>query len=139
MSRLVLDASVALSWFIDRPIAPGALRAKQFLAKGGRAVVPALWRVEVANGLVVAERRKLVTSSETAMVLQQYEMLLSQSIDSVHDPIHMQRIVATARQFQLTAYDACYLELAQELHLPLATLDHRLAEAAALAGAGSFS
>ena len=139
MSRLVLDASVALSWFIDRPIAPGALRAKQFLARGGRAVVPALWRVEIANGLVVAERRKVVTSSETAMVLQQYGMLLTQSIDSIQEPIRMQRVVATARQFQLTAYDACYLELARDLQLPLATLDRRLGEAAALAGVTLFS
>jgi len=32
VSRFVLDASVALSWFIDHPVAPGALRAKQVLA-----------------------------------------------------------------------------------------------------------
>jgi predicted nucleic acid-binding protein len=42
--------------------------------------------------------------------------------------------VTTAQQFELTAYDATYLEIAREQQLPLATLDRKLAEAAEQAG-----
>jgi predicted nucleic acid-binding protein len=42
----------------------------------------------------------------------------------------MRRIIATAREFQLTADDAAYLDLATEQQLPIATLDRHLAEAA---------
>jgi predicted nucleic acid-binding protein len=39
-----------------------------------------------------------------------------------------------ARKYQLSAYDACYLELAFREALPLATLDKGLSAAAAKAG-----
>jgi predicted nucleic acid-binding protein len=39
-----------------------------------------------------------------------------------------------ARQYKLTAYDAAYLELAQRLNIPLATLDKALLLAAPAAG-----
>jgi predicted nucleic acid-binding protein len=42
--------------------------------------------------------------------------------------------LTAARAFQLTVYDACYLELARRVGLPLATLDKGLSAAAAKAG-----
>ena len=44
------------------------------------------------------------------------------------------RVIATARQFQLTAYDAEYLDTARMQQLPLATLDRKLEASAAKAG-----
>jgi len=134
VTQFVLDASVALSWFIDRPVAPYAVRVEEVLARGGRAIVPALWRVEVPNGFVIAERRRILTFSDTALAIQKCEALLRKSIDSVQEPVSLRQVLTSAQQFQLTAYDACYLDLARELRLPLATLDRRLAEAANQAG-----
>ena len=54
----VLDNSVSAAWcFADQsnPYTDAVLRA---LAEGETAVVPALWRLEIVNSLVVAERRK---------------------------------------------------------------------------------
>lgn len=42
-------------------------------------------------------------------------------------------VVELARRHGLSAYDAAYLELAVRRKLPLATLDHRLRDAAARA------
>jgi predicted nucleic acid-binding protein len=42
--------------------------------------------------------------------------------------------VTTAQQYDLTAYDATYLEIAREQQLPVATLDRKLAAAAEQAG-----
>ncbi|HSV52244.1 MAG TPA: type II toxin-antitoxin system VapC family toxin [Burkholderiaceae bacterium] len=44
--------------------------------------------------------------------------------------IDIGEVVALARQYQLSAYDAAYLWLASELKAPLATFDARLAAAA---------
>ena len=134
MSHFVLDASVALAWFVDRPVAPYAARVRQALANGGRATVPALWRVEVPNGLVVAERRGILSASDTTLAVQNLELLLRQSIESSPEPVPLRRVLFSARRYQLTAYDACYLDLAREQRLPLATLDRRLSEAALQAG-----
>jgi predicted nucleic acid-binding protein len=134
VSDFVLDASVALSWFVDRPVAPYAARVRQALVNGSRATVPPLWRVEVPNGLVVAERRRILSPSDTTLAVQKLELLLSQSIDSAVETVSLTRVLSSSRQYRLTAYDACYLDLAREQRLPLATLDRRLREAALLAG-----
>ena len=57
MKTFVLHASVALGWTLDNPLPVSAAQAKQALLSGARALVPALWHLEIANGLVVAERR----------------------------------------------------------------------------------
>jgi predicted nucleic acid-binding protein len=134
VNRFVLDASIALAWFIDRPIAPYAERVRQLLRTGDHAVVPLVWRLEVANGLVVAERRGLRTPSDIELALRNFETVLTQSVEDSPHQIPMRRVVATAGQFGLTAYDAEYLDTARLEHLPLATLDRQLEKAATRAG-----
>ena len=134
MNRFVLDASVALAWFVDRSIAPYAMRIRQLLLAGDRGVVPSIWRLEVANGFVVAERRGILTASDIATGLQSFETVLAESIDDSPQQVSMGRIIATAQQFRLTAYDAEYLDTARIQQLPLATLDLQLEDAAVQAG-----
>lgn len=133
MKRFVLDASVALAWFIDRPIARYAMRIQELLLAGDRAIVPPLWRVEVANGFVVTERRSVLTPSDTAEALQTFQVVFAQAVEESQQVSPLPRVIATAREFRLTAYDAEYLDTARILQLPLATLDRRLQEAAAQA------
>jgi predicted nucleic acid-binding protein len=132
--RFVLDASVALAWFIDHPVAPYANRVKQLLLSGNRAVVPALWQLEVTNGFLVAERRGTLAPLDTSQALHNLEIMLAQGIEHSQEPVSMRRVLALAREFRLTAYDAAYLDTARGLQLPLATLDNRLAHAATDAG-----
>lgn len=134
MTRFVLDASITLAWLIDRSIAPYAIRIRELLLQGSRALVPPLWQLEVANGFITAERRGMVTPAETAEILQNFEIVLGQSIQIRHEALPIRRVVASARESGLTAYDAAYLELAREQRLPIATLDRGLSKAAKLAG-----
>lgn len=134
MKRFVLDASIALAWFIDPLVAPLAASVQRLLLQGDRAIVPPLWRPEVANGFVVAQRRGILTATGSTQAFAELDILLAQSIESVSPDLSIQRVVTTAQSFTLTAYDATYLETARELHLPLATLDRRLAAAAGQAG-----
>lgn len=134
MTRFVLDASVSLRWFLDRPVPTYASRVKQLLVDGSLAVVPALWHLEMANGLVVAQRRGVLTSSDVDESLVYLEQLLAQMIESDAALVSIRQSLLTARKFQLSSYDAAYLETAQRGNLPLATLDQPLRAAAKQAG-----
>lgn len=134
MNRFVLDASVALAWLVDLSTAPYATHVRKLLDHGDQAVVPALWESEIANGFVVAERRGVLTASDTAYVLATFDAILAQSIVVRRESHSIRRVIRTARESGLTAYDATYLELAREEQLPLATLDRGLARAAEKAG-----
>jgi predicted nucleic acid-binding protein len=139
VKRFVLDASIALAWFIDPTVAPLATRIQRFLLQGDRAIVPYLWRPEVANGFVMAQKRGNLTAARSAQAFAELDILLAQSIENVSHDLPIQRVVATAQNFGLTAYDATYLETAREQQLPLATLDRKLAAAAGQAGISLIS
>jgi predicted nucleic acid-binding protein len=132
--RFVLDASVALAWFVDHPVAPYATRVRQLLATGSHAVVPALWHLEMANGFAGAERRAVLTPADADLCLVQVEHLLGRAIESDTELVHVRGACATARTYGLSAYDAAYLDTARRSGLPLATMDQLLRAAAVRAG-----
>ena len=134
MNGFVLDASVALRWFLDHPMPPFANRVKQHLLKGARAVVPALWHLEMSNGLVVAQRRSILTAADVDQAVIDLEQFVTQAVDTETSAVSVRQSLATARAFQLSAYDAVYLDLARSQRLMLATLDDRLRAAATQAG-----
>jgi len=134
VKRFVLDASVALAWFVDRPTAPYADHIRELLLRGDRALVPALWQLEIANGFLVAERRGVLTPSDTVEALQNLDVVIAQAVEHTQDSVSMRRALNAGRKFGLTAYDAVYLETALGQDLPLATLDRQLKAAASKAG-----
>ncbi len=137
MKRFVLDASVALAWFLDNPVSAYAVRVKRDLLAGARAVVPALWHLEMANGLVVAERRGILTATEASRSLIDIEHLTVQ-IETISDLVAACQALSTARSFLFSAYDAVYLDTAWQGGLPLATLDKSLRAAASRADVELF-
>jgi predicted nucleic acid-binding protein len=68
---LILDASAALAWLIERKDPVEANLALEILSylRNRDAVVPALWFPEVANGILVAERRVGVDAAKSASFL----------------------------------------------------------------------
>lgn len=134
MSDFVLDASVALAWVLDNPIAPYAMEVRRALASGKRGLVPALWHLEIANGLATAMRRRDLIGADVDVALATIQATLAQTIDTETMFIPVGEALANARAFQLTTYDAVYLELARREGLPLATLDKGLRAAATKAG-----
>jgi len=134
MKTFILDASVALGWTLDNPVPVSAARAKQALLSGARALAPALWHLEIANGLAVAERRGVLTASDATLALLQLEQLCAQALDIDADVVLLRQAFETARTYRLSAYDSVYLDLALRARLPLATLDVALRRAAGKAG-----
>ena len=133
MRAFVLDASVALGWMLDRPVPARAALARRLITAGEIPVVPILWRHEVSNAVVMAERRGRLTPSQVKTLTTDLEEL-SDGIEV--DPVsaRISILIETARRANLTVYDAAYLELAARRGLRLATLDEKLREAARQAG-----
>lgn len=134
MTRFVLDASIALSWFVDRPVAAQAERARQFLSQGWTGLIPVIWELEMINGFVKAERRQMLSNAEVDRAVFDVQALRRASIQLDSALVSLEETLAMARAHQLTSYDASYLELARRLGLPLATLDRDLSAAAGRAG-----
>jgi predicted nucleic acid-binding protein len=127
----VLDASVAAAWFFADEDDAAATQAVTRLAED-KALVPALFWFEIRNLLVVGERRGRATVADTARFLAHLDGL---PIEEDGSPSSVD-LLALARAHALSAYDAAYLELARRRAVPLATLDRRLATAAAAEGNG---
>jgi predicted nucleic acid-binding protein len=133
VKRFVLDASVALALLLDDPVPAYAIDVKSSL-RNTRALVPPLWTLEVANALAVGERRGILTSDQVARSMGVIEQLLGEAIETIASLVTFRQVLATARSFRLTAYDAVYLETARSEGVPLATLDRALRRAARQAG-----
>ncbi len=134
MSHFVLDASVALAWVLDNPVPVYALEVRQGMLAGKRGLVPALWHLDIANGLAMAERRGDLSGADVEDALDQILATAASKLDTDTNLVSARDALANARTFQLTAYDAAYLDLSRREGLPLATLDKRLRAAAAKAG-----
>lgn len=134
MSGLVLDASVALSWVL---LDEGNARADAVLARleDAPAHVPQVWPLEVANGLRVAERRGRIREFQVRQGLEDL-LALPVRVEMSEPPRVFGEILALARSYGLSVYDAAYLDLAMRLALPLASLDENLARAARESGVG---
>lgn len=129
----VLDSSTALALALPDETSEQADRFFGRITSRSVLWVPALWWYEVANALLGAQRRKRLTERDRMRLIELYRMFPIQT-DSILDSDSMYRFHTLAMEYELSAYDAAYLELAQRRGLGLATLDQRLHSAALKAG-----
>jgi len=108
-------------------------RALLFRVADSGAHVPTLWLYEVANSLHFGVRRERMSS---ALMTEKMRMLatLPLTFHEAQPSLVFNEVGALARRFKLTIYDACYIELALRLGLPLASRDTELRSAAREAG-----
>lgn len=126
---LVVDASITAAWALTDETSPMAERAMDRLL-AETALVPGIWWFEVRNVLLMSERRKRATEEQSNSFLKQLKLL---PIWTDSDP-EESSILGLARKYQLTFYDAAYLEVALRNRLPLATLNRALSAAAQAVG-----
>jgi len=129
----VADCSIAVGWIHPAQSTP---LTKKLLedAQGGAVVhVPSLWHLEVANGLLVAVRRKILAENHRQIGLALLGQLRVE-VDQETSRIAFSTISELAAQRSLTVYDAAYLELARRKSLPLGSRDEPLREAAKKSG-----
>lgn len=133
---LVIDSSITLAWlFEDERTDSADAVLDRVIATGASA--PSLWRLEVANGLQAALRRGRIDVAFRDASLTDLRALAI-TIDRETDEQAWGTTLHLADRHRLTLYDASYLELAQRLDLPLATLDQELRCAADTIGVPLF-
>jgi len=133
MAGFVADASATLPWCFAEEATPATEALLVRLRTGETAVVPAHWPVEVMNALMVAVRRGRIDPERVARFARDLAALPIR-IEQPHAPAVWSGLMRIASEYQLTVYDAAYLELAQRVGWPLATLDGDLRKAALAAG-----
>lgn len=126
---VVIDCSLTLTWFFEDERTDSAMAVLDRVQQSG-AIVPPLWRLEVANALQMAIRRGRIDSAYRDASLLDLSAL-DIALDTDGDDFAWSTTLRLADRFRLTMYDAAYLELAQRLTFPLATLDQALRAAAA--------
>lgn len=123
---IVVDASTAIPWFCDDEHDEFSDKSLQAVVDG-RAIVPAIFASEVANGLNAARRRKRI---EEAQILDALADLNELPIELAAPRFDLSEELALARKHDLTIYDAMYLALAKREGVSLFTRDEAVFKAA---------
>jgi len=128
---LIVDASVVVAWFARNQASDYTDRIRR-QARNQRLHVPAVWPLEFANALWQLQRRKLLSNGQVDTIID-----LAEPLDIV---VHGEtpaprRLIAVARDHDLSAYDASYLDLALRLRYPVACRDSPLRGALRAVGA----
>lgn len=127
----VLDNSVVTGWYLpDQATAYSGSIALRL--ESDKALVPALWQLELANVLKAACTRGKLSLDSARQILDAMGQLPI-NIDTSPAPGQRQ-MFELAMRHQLSSYDATYLELAMRHGLPIATQDLQLKNAAIAAG-----
>lgn len=130
MTQIVVDASVALAWALTTQKTPAA-EALRTIANIDF-VAPFIFGYEVRNGLRKAEREKRISSVAADQVLAEFQIVIE--VLEPPDSGLLAETMQIARAFNLSYYDACYLELAKRNGCTLATRDGALINNASKAG-----
>ncbi len=123
----VLDSSVALAWVLPDEAKPTLDHLCDRLANDV-ALVPPVWPLEIGNVLLVAVKRGRLKARDVSQLVTALRALPLE-IDTASTERALEATLALAQKYDLTTYDASYLELAKRRDLPLATLDTRLRQA----------
>lgn len=129
----VADASATLPWCFEDEATVETEALLERLRGGEPAVVPAHWPAEIMNGLIMAGRRGRIDPERITRFARDLEALPIR-IEPPLAPAVWGAVIRIATSYQLTVYDAAYLELAKRTRLPLASLDGDLRKAALAAG-----
>lgn len=128
----VIDNSVVSGWFIGNQANAYSDAIAERLVRD-RAVAPALLQLEFANVLRTACKRGRLVIQDARAIVEQIESL---PIDIDRETPGPAAILALALRYDLSSYDAAYLEIALRRQMPIATSDEALREAAWAAGVG---
>jgi len=98
-----------------------------------RAIAPPLLQLEYTNVMRTACKRQKMIAAQAHQIVA---MLAELPIDIDNTSLHPSQVLDLALRYDLTSYDAVYLDLALRRGVPIATRDQALADAALVAGVG---
>ena len=91
-----------------------------------------VWPLEFGKALLISVKRGRLTARDVSELINELRALPVE-IDATSTEQALEETMSLARKYELTTYDASYLELAKRRGMPLATLDIKLRQACVLA------
>jgi predicted nucleic acid-binding protein len=127
LREIVLDASVAAKWVLPQSDEPYGEEARKLLeaASNGELEfwVPDIFWAELGNVIWKAHRRGRIDSAKAAEAIRD---LLALEVQVLQSRELAGKAFSIATDSQISVYDACYVELANRLDIPLVTADRAL-------------
>jgi predicted nucleic acid-binding protein len=123
--RYVLDSSTAFKWYVSEPDSAKALQLRDDARVGlHELIAPDHFPAEVANALLVAERRGRIAPGEFQLHLAS---LLSELPRLVQTPPLLPRVAQITSTHSVSVYDGLYVALAERENCDLITADDQMA------------
>lgn len=125
MKRIVIDASVALKWYLaDEEYGQKALSIlDKYVSRDIDILAPSLLEYEVINGLLIAKKRGRIEEEKILMAADGFTSL---ELNLRNISFLYPKVIEYCRLFNLYAYDSSYLALADEERVPFITADEGL-------------
>ena len=118
---IVTDANVYLAVILNEPEKQTIIE----LTKGVELISPEMLPYEIGNALTAMLKKKRLNKDQIIDSFDIFNMI------SLHlEPVNIAQALNIACKFNIYAYDAYYLELAERLKVPLLTLDNQMKDIA---------
>jgi predicted nucleic acid-binding protein len=124
----VVDASVGFSWVYHDQATPETHALLNEIGSGVPVVVPSFWFLEMANVLLMAQRRHKLSAAQRKTALEKLAAMQF-TVDDAAAGSAFHQISELAEKYGLTVYDAAYLEIALRRKMSLASRDVALRSA----------
>ncbi|MFP3040663.1 type II toxin-antitoxin system VapC family toxin [Treponema primitia] len=115
---IILDASAIMAVIVKEPERDLVIE----LTKDAGIVSPNMVSYEIANGLTKMVKKNIIEKERMINAFEYFERIPIKRIE-----IDVKRALEIAWDYKIYAYDACYLESAKRLDLPLLTFDGNMA------------
>jgi predicted nucleic acid-binding protein len=116
--EMILDASAIMAVIIKEPERDLVIQ----LTRNAVIVSPDMVSYEIANGLTKMIKKKVIEKERMINAYKYFKKIPVKIIE-----IDIERALEIAWDYKIYAYDACYLESANRLKLPLLTFDSNMA------------
>ncbi len=125
MKKIIIDSSVVLKWYLaDEEYSQKALELlNRFVTGQLNLLAPSLLEYEVANALIIAKRRGRVDWKDIFTALDGFVNL---EINLKQLSAFYPKVLNYCMAYNVSAYDASYLALAEDEGTSLITADKRL-------------
>jgi len=112
--EIILDACAIMAVIVKEPEREQIIQ----LTKGAIMLSPSMVSYEIANALTKMMKRKIIERERMISAFIYFKQIPMKTVD-----VDMGSALEIAWEYKIYAYDACYLEVAKRLTVPLLTFD----------------